>query len=183
MIRTSKLGLLAGAVFFCCLAIVPSAKADPITFSNVTALQDGGATQVNLLSNPGATLFGSEITFLVDINGTLAPGSSTVLQITHTIDGGPPIIQTFAIPVFPGVDPPYTQVFSVTIPNLTFTGRLVTLTVSIPEGDSRTFTFFVAEPVPEPGSIILLSLGGIGLWSRLRRSRARTQPRDPGRQS
>jgi len=176
MIQTSKLGLLAGIVFFCCLAFVPSAKADPITFSNVTALQDGGTTQVNLLANPGVTLFGPNITFLVDINGTLPPGGSTVLQITHTIDGGPPITQTFDIPVFPGLDPPYTQVFSLTIPNVTFTGRLVTLTVSIPEGGSQTFTFLVAEPVPEPGSIILMSLGGIGLWTRLRRSRARTQP-------
>lgn len=182
MIRTSKFRLLAGIVFFWCLAVVPGANADPITFSNVTALQDGGFTQIDLLSNPGVTLFGSQITFLVDINGSLPPGGSTVLQISHSIDGGAPNIQTFAIPLFPGIDPPYTQVFSVTIPNLTFAGTLVTLTVSIPEAGSQTFTFFAAEPVPEPGSIILLSLGGIGLWSRLRRSRSRTPPGDPGSQ-
>src|SRR6185295_14191376 len=161
MIRTSKFGLLAGIVFFCCLA---SAKADPITFTNVTALQDGGFTHIDMQSNPGITLYGSEITFLVDINGSLPPGGSTVLQISHSVDGGAPNIQSFAIPIFPGVDPPYTQVFSVTIPNITFTGRLVSLTISIPEGGSQTYTFLVAEPVPEPGSIILLSLGGIGLW-------------------
>jgi hypothetical protein len=178
MIRTSKLGLLAGFVFFCCLAIVPSAKADPVTFSNVTALQNGGFTQVDLFSNPGVTLLGSQITFLVDINGTLAPGDSTVLEITHTV-GGVPNIQTFPIPLFAGVPPPYTQVFSITIPNPSFAGTPVTLTVSIPGGGSQTFSFLVADPVPEPASIMLLSLGSVGLWSRLRRARKRTYAAEP----
>lgn len=178
MIRTSKFGLLAGLVFFCCLAIAPSAKADTVTFSNVTALQNGGFTQIDLLSNPGVTLFGSQISFLVDINGTLAPGESTVLQITHTV-AGVPSIQTFAIPLFAGVPPPYTQVFSITIPNPSLAGTPVTLTVSIPGGGSQTFSFLVADPVAEPASITLLSMGSVGLWSRIQRSRKRTHAEKP----
>lgn len=168
MKRTSKLGIATAIVLFC-LAAVPSANADPIAFSNVIALQNGGLTTVNLLSNPGVTLFGPQISFLVDITGT--PGSSTVLQISYMEGLGPAIVQTFPIPLFAGIDPPYTQLFTIVSLGATFAGTPATLTISIPEFGSQTFTFLVAEPVPEPASIILLSLGGLGLWSRIRRSR------------
>ena len=184
MKRTSKLGLAIAIVFFClaavpsakaepifCLAAVPIAKAEPITFGNVVALQNGGLTTINLSSNPGVTLFGPQISFLVDITGTLTPGSSTVLHISYTEGLGPAIEQTFPIPLFAGVEPPYTQLFTIIFPGATYAGTPVTLTISIPGGNSQTFTFLVAEPVPEPASIILLSLGGLGLWSRMRRSR------------
>jgi PEP-CTERM motif len=170
MKRTSKLGLATVMVFFCLVA-VPSAKADPIMFGNVVALQNNGTTSVNLLANPGVTLYGPQISFQVDITGVLPPGGSTVLQITYTEGGGPAITQTFPIPLFDGIEPPYTQLFTIISPGATFAGIPATLTISIPEGNSQTFTFIVAEPVPEPASIILLSLGGLGLWSRIRRSR------------
>jgi PEP-CTERM motif len=169
MIRLSKLAFVTAILFFCGLAT--TAKADPITFSNVTALQNNGTTQIDLLSNPGVTLFGSQITFLVDIAGSLAPDTSTILQISFTEAGGTAIVQTFPIPLFEGVPPPYTQLFTINFTNVTFAGTPVTLTVSIPEFGSQTFTFVVAEPVPEPASIVLLSLGGLGLWARVRRRR------------
>lgn len=170
MKRTSKLGLAIAIVFFC-LAAVPSANADPIAFSNVVAVQNNGLTTINLLSNPGVTLYGPQISFLVDITGTITPGSSTVLQISYMEGLGPAITQTFPIPLFEGIEPPYTQLFTIMSPGATFARTPATLTISIPEGGSQTFTFLVAEPVPEPASIILLSLGGLGLWSRIRRSR------------
>ena len=163
MKRTSKLGLATAIVFFCCLVAVPSAKADPITFGNVVALQNNGLTTINLASNPGVTLFGPQISFLVDISGTLTPGSSTILQITYTEGVGPALVQTFPIPLFEGIPPPYTQLFTINSPGATFAGTPATLTISIPESGSQTFTFLVAEPVPEPASIILLSLGGAWL--------------------
>ena len=170
MKRTSKVGLAIAIVFFC-LAAVPSANADPLTFGNVRALQNDGLTTVNLSSNPGVILFGPQISFLVDITGTITPGSSPVLQISYTEGLGPALIQTFPIPLFAGIEPPYSQLFTIVSPGATFAGTPATLTISISGGTSQTFTFLVAEPVPEPASIILLSLGGLGLWSRIRRSR------------
>jgi PEP-CTERM motif len=170
MKRTSKLGVMAAMMFFLCLVAAPSAKADPITFGNVLALQNGGLTTVNLLANPGVTLFGPQISFLVDINGTI-PAGGTVLEISFLQGLGPAVVQTFPIPLFPGIDPPYTQLFTINSLGATFAGLPATLTITIPEFGSRTFSFLVAEPVPEPASILLLSLGGLGLWSRIRRRR------------
>ncbi len=73
------------------LAAVPSVKADPLFFSNVVALQNGGATRVDLFSNPGITLLGPQISFLVDITGTLPPGGTDTLSITYNQAGSPPI--------------------------------------------------------------------------------------------
>ena len=53
----SKMGTLAGLIFLIFTAF-NSAKADTLTFSNVVALEGNGSTQVDLFSNPGATLFG-----------------------------------------------------------------------------------------------------------------------------
>lgn len=170
MKRTSKLGLATAIVFFC-LAAAPSANADPLTFGNVLALQDNGLTTINLSANPGVILFGPQISFLVDITGTITPGSDPVLQISYTEGLSPAIVQTFPIPLFAGIEPPYTQLFTITSPGATFAGTPATLTISISGANSQTFTFLVAEPIPEPASIILLSLGGLGLWSKIRRSR------------
>ena len=157
-------------MFFFCLVAAPSAKADPITFGNVLALQNDGLTTVNLLANSGGMLFGPQISFLVDINGTIPPGG-TVLRISFTQGLGPAIVQTFPIPLFDGIDPPYTQLFTINALGATFAGTPATLTITIPEFGSQTFSFLVAEPVPEPTSIVLLTLGGLGVWSRIRRRR------------
>jgi len=161
-------GLIIAIALF---AAAGGAKADPVTFSNVVALQNKGATQVDLLSNPGVTLFGPQITFLVDITGSLPPGGSSLLQITYAESGSAPIVQTFAIPAFGSIPPPYTQLFTITSPGPTFAGTSATLTVNIPGDGSQVYTFSVAQPVPEPATLALLGTGMLGLWSKVRRRR------------
>ena len=172
-----------------CVAAAPEAKADPLLFSNVVALQNQGATQVNLFSNPGTTLLGPQLTFLVDITGVLPPGVTNTLLVTYSEAGGAPITQTFLIPAFGSIQPPFTQLFTITSPGATVNGIMATLTIDIfgsapdfviPSGpnagqrvDSYTFSFNVANPVPEPASMFLLGGGLAGIAARLRRGRKR----------
>lgn len=162
-----------------------SAKADPLTFSNVTAFQNNNTVQVSLSSNSGVTLFGPNLNFSVDITGMLAPGAVDTLRITYVEAGSLPIIQDFQIPLFGTVQPPFTLLFSISSPGANFQGVPATLTLDllnsspdyvIPFGpnqgqtvNSRTFSFNVARPVPEPATLLLLATGLTALGSRLRR--------------
>ena len=106
----SKVGVkvirvLLGIAFVAVLA-APDTSADPLVFSNVVALQNGGATQVDLFNNPGVTLLGPNISFLVNIGGTLPASGIDTLQITFTEAGMAPVVQTFNVPIFPGVPLP-----------------------------------------------------------------------------
>jgi hypothetical protein len=122
---------------------------------------------------------------LVDITGTVPDNVIYTLRVTFTEAGQSPIVQTFSIPAFGIIPPPYSQLFTLT----TFsTNTQATLTIDIldhspdfiiPSGpsagqlvDSFTFTFNVTEPVPEPTTIILVGTGLIGLAARLRRRRS-----------
>ncbi|MEP6741289.1 MAG: PEP-CTERM sorting domain-containing protein [bacterium] len=165
----NKLFLLLILMVLC--GATSAVKADPLSFSNVVALQNNGGTRVDLFSNPGVTLFGPQITFLVDITGDLPPGGSSLLQITYTEAGSAPIALTFPIPAFGNIPPPYTQLFTITSPGATFAGTPATLTISIPGNGSQTYTFNVAQPVPEPASLALLGTGMLGIWSKVRRRR------------
>ena len=51
------------------LVLASAVKADPLMFSNVTALQNQGFSKVDLFSNSGTTLFGPELSFTVDVTG------------------------------------------------------------------------------------------------------------------
>ncbi|HEV2827369.1 MAG TPA: PEP-CTERM sorting domain-containing protein [Pyrinomonadaceae bacterium] len=154
-----------------------SAKADPLLFGNVAAFQNNGTETVDLFSNVGARLIGPEVTFRVDITGTLPPGGVDTLLVTYTEAGGLPTTQSFSIPLFGTIQPPFTLVFSVTSLGATFEGTPATLMLDllnsspdfvIPSGpnagqrvDSYTYSIVVAKPVPEPATLTLLG-GGLG---------------------
>jgi PEP-CTERM motif-containing protein len=163
----------------------PAVKADPLFFSNVTAFQNNDTVQVNLYSNPGVTLYGSTLTFSVDITGVLPPGGGDTLRITYTELGSSPVVQDFQIPLFGTIQPPFSLVFSVFSPGSNPQGVPATLTIDllnsvpdfvIPGGpnqgqpvNSQTYTFNVAEPVPEPATLSVFFGGLVALGVRVRR--------------
>jgi hypothetical protein len=171
-----------------------SAKADPLLFGNVSAFQNNGTETVDLFSNVGAHLIGPEVTFRVDITGTLPPGALDTLLVTYTEAGSLPVSQVFSIPLFGTIQPPFTIVFSITSLGATFEGTPATLTIDllnsspdfvIPSGpnagqrvDSYTYSIEVAKPVPEPATLTLLG-GGIGALFTAFRKRSRSGPKAP----
>ncbi len=169
-----------------------TAQADPLSFSNLVALQNNGQTQVALFSNPGTILIGPQVTFLVDITGLLPPGGTDTLQLTFSEAGRAPVVQTFGIPAFGTIPPPFSQLFTFISLNATLQGAEATLRIDllnsspdfvIPEGsqmgqsvDSFTYQFRVAEPVPEPASLLLLGMGVVGVAARLRIRKQKNRP-------
>ena len=173
---------------------MPCAKADPLHFSNVVALQNNGNTRVNIFSNPGVTLTGPRVSFLVDITGTLAPGETHSLLITYTELGSSPVSQTFQIPAFGSIPPPFSQLFTFTSTNTSFSGTMASLTIDIlgvnpdfviPGGpnagqlvDTYTYAFRVSQPVPEPATLLLLGTGLSGIAALRKRRRRHVAGRD-----
>jgi PEP-CTERM motif len=169
------------------LGAATSTKADPLVFSNVAALQNVGLTSVDLFSHPGATVLGPQITFRVDVTGMLPIGGTDTLRISYSELGNLPIVQSFQIPVFGNVQPPFTLLFTLISPGANSQGVAATLLVDllnsspdfvIPGGsntgkpvDSYTYSFNVATSVPEPSSIMLAGMGITALMAKMRRRR------------
>jgi hypothetical protein len=165
-------------------AFATGIKADPLTFGNVGAFQNNGTSIVDLYSNPGVTLFGEQITFRVEILGTLPPGGVDTLFVRYSDEAGNVIDQSFAIPLFGVVQPPFFVTFSVTAPLVNYQGVSATLLVDLlnsspdfilPSGpgvggqvNSFTYSFNVAQPIPEPTSILLLTTAVFGLLAKRR---------------
>jgi hypothetical protein len=160
---------------------VRTVNADPLVFSNVTAYQN--STKVDLLSHPGTMIFGPQITFSVDIAGTLGSGQSDTLHIVYTELGSLPIVQDFSIPLFGTVQPPFTLFFTITSPGANIQGIPASLTLDLlnssPDFDgitpgqrsnSYTYGFDVARPVPEPVTVFAFAGGLVITALRRRRS-------------
>ncbi len=185
MLKLRPLALVVLGVLVA-FAMPSSVKADPLLFSNVGVLQNENTTTVNLFANQGATVIGQQLTFRVDITGTLPPGVTNTLLITYQAAGNPAIVQSFEIPIFGTEHPPFTLLFTIPFTGATPQGTAVTLTIDIigsapnfviPSGfnagqsvDSYTYNFNVSQPIPEPASIIILGTALAGLLSRLRRN-------------
>jgi hypothetical protein len=167
-----------GIFFTAICALLASSPRDAVAsllyFSNVVGLQDNGFTSVDLFSNPGVTLLvpNSTLTFIADITGALDIGTTDTLRVTYTQDEHSPVVSDFSIPVFGTVFPPFSILFSLPTPGLTYQPIAATLMVDllgsspdfvVPEGgtqvDSYTYSFEVAQPVPEPTTLVLLGSG------------------------
>jgi hypothetical protein len=182
--NVSKLLLFLG-IFLLLGLTERTAKADPLVFSNVTAFQNNDTVQVDLYSHPGATLFGSNLTFSVNITGTLPMGAVDTLRITYTELGRAPVVQEFQVPLFGSVPPPFSLIFSVASLGSNAQGVPATLTIDllnsapdfvIPGGpnqgqsvNSQTYSFNVAQPVPEPATLSVFFTGLVALGIRARR--------------
>lgn len=171
------------------------AQADPLTFSNTVALQQNGLIQIDLFTGQGVVLTGPQIDFLVDLSGMLPPSGSDSLRITFSEAGQTSQELTFQIPLFNGLPLPYTQTFSFTILNQSAIPTNATLRIDIlsssadfviPGGpqsgqivDSYTYSFQVAQPVPEPATLVLSAVGLAGMWARARRRKQASSSNDP----
>ena len=160
------------------------AQADPLTFSNVRALQDNGFTSVNLFNNSSATLTGTQLTFLIDVAGMLPPGGTDTLSVTFHDSQGGSVVQLFDIPVFGTENPPFTLFVTINVPTFSYVALPSTLTVDLlnsnPDfviptsqatANSYTYSFNVVQPVPEPATLALFGSGVPALWFRYRKKK------------
>lgn len=151
------------------LVAFSSAKADPVSFSNVVALPN-----LSLASSPNIPTVTPDVNFSLDIHGAGPQADAIQLQLSFQESGQSALTQNFAVPLFDGLTD-YTQIFEFQVQNPTFGGTPVTLTARLVNTlsgailQSQTYNFSVSQPVPEPATISLLALGVVGLISRKKR--------------
>lgn len=180
-----KIALTLGILILTSLAS-QTTHADPLMFSNTRVFQNNNLTQLELFSNQGASIVGPNLSFRVDITGTLPAGGTDVLQVTYTEAGSLPQVQSYQIPAFGTVYPPFTLIFSFASLGANAPGVSASLTVDllysspdfiVPSGmdigqlrDSNTYSFNVVQPVPEPATLLAFGSGLAILASRRRRN-------------
>lgn len=191
MSYTGKL-ILTLAALILLTAVAPHAKAEPLFFSDVRAIQllpSNPTVNVttDLFANPGVTLMhGSRVTFAINITGTLPPGTTNLLRLTFVQPSSVTIVQDFSIPAFGSLYPPFTLLVSRDFP-VGYQPVPISMTVDIigsspdfviPTGpnagqrvNSYTYNFNVVQPVPEPSTLLLLGTGTAALVSGIRKRR------------
>lgn len=174
----SRIGILIGTLIIISLAS-SSALADSVSFNNVVVVQN--SNRLDLATHQGVTLYGNQLDFLVDIEGATPEAGVHTLRVIFEEAGGSPVVQEFRVPLFDGLPPDYTQMFSYQVMGHSFSGTPVTLTVQLLEDLSgaiiqrQVYNFNIAQPVPEPATSSLLAIGVAGLIAR-RRARKRRSP-------
>ena len=169
--KLKRLGIIVGSLILS-FAALSTAKADTVSFSNVVVLT--GGSSVNLASSPNIVLAGHKINFSLDIHGATPAAGVNSLQITFQEFGQPAVAQTFQVPLFSGLPSDYSQLFDFQASNPTFGGTPVALTLSLLNNSgaliqTQTYNFTVSQPIPEPATACLFTMGLIGLLSRKKR--------------
>jgi len=180
---TVGLRILKLAIFLS-IVVTGQAYADPIRVITVEALEPAGngqITSIDLATNSGVILrgsqvsFGSELRSVVTFAAVLAGRQSGVLSETFDIpdDWARPFSNLTQTGSITGAD---VIVFGLDFP-LLYHPVPVGLTLSVPgvpgggvEGPHQ-FTFSVVQPTPEPATLVLLGTGTAAVLLRRRRGK------------